>query len=367
MRWPILRTLLHKELRRHLANRGGLVLIVLLIIAAMLLALTGGGGEVGAFASGVKRCYVDYWEDGPLIAHLKAHVPPELARQVRFRHIDDVPTSAGVIQYQQNSGAIQVRALGRGPTAAGLHVDFWHPGIEATDLAPFEAWFWKECLAFHQQQAAAALPSSERTAAGIAGERQSLRGGMDSRSGIATALVLFALFFVCVYLMPSLTCEERERGVLLAQALSPATAREILAAKFIFYPALGIVLAATLAATYRPAVLLSVFFWLGLLVIVAGSMGIGLTVASLARTQRAASMGAMSYMLAVAMILVICQQNGIPFLPLAALEYHSPRILHAALTDSVQAPHWRHLAYTAGLAVLWTVAAGMLFRRRGWQ
>ena len=41
------------------------------------------------------------------------------------------------------------------------------------------------------------------------------------------------LFFVCVYLLPSLTCEERERGVLLAQALSPAAPREILAAKFL--------------------------------------------------------------------------------------------------------------------------------------
>jgi hypothetical protein len=37
-------------------------------------------------------------------------------------------------------------------------------------------------------------------------------------------------------LQSSLTCEERERGILLAQALSPASAREILAAKFLFYP-----------------------------------------------------------------------------------------------------------------------------------
>ena len=95
-------------------------------------------------------------------------------------------------------------------------------------------------------------------------------------------LVLFGLFFVCVYLLPSLTCEERERGVLLAQVLSPATTGEILAAKFLFYPAAGLALGAALAALYRPGVLLVPFFWLALAAAVAGSMGVGLVIASLA-------------------------------------------------------------------------------------
>src|SRR5262249_3937479 len=84
------------------------------------------------------------------------------------------------------------------------------------------------------------------------------------------------MFFVCVYLLPSLCCEERERGVLLAQALSPASPREILAARFLFYPVLGLSLAAVLAGTYRPAVLASPFFWLALVVAVCGSPPDGL-------------------------------------------------------------------------------------------
>ena len=63
---------------------------------------------------------------------------------------------------------------------------------------------------------------------------------LDFRAAIATGMVVFALYFACVYLLPTLNCEERERGVLLAQALSPASPAEILAAKFLFYPALGI-------------------------------------------------------------------------------------------------------------------------------
>jgi hypothetical protein len=245
----------------------------------------------------------------------------------------------------------------------------WYPGSDSSALAPFEIWFWQETLRFTQMRQA--RPGSSAPAdlawAPFETERTALGGGMDPRSGLATSLVLFGLFFVCVYLLPSLTCEERERGVLLAQALSPASTPELLAAKFLFYPVLGMALAALLAGTCEPRVLLRPFFWLSLLVSVTGSMGIGLTIASLARTQRAASMGAMCYMMAVALLLFICRQNDIPGLPYLALEYHCPRILHAALTRSAGWDHWVSLACAAVLAVGWSLVAGVLFRRRGWQ
>ena len=95
-------------------------------------------------------------------------------------------------------------------------------------------------------------------------------------------------------------------------------------------------------------------------------MSIGLTIASVAHAG-AASMGAMGYMLFVALILFICQQNGIPGLPLLALEYHAPRMMHAALTDSVLWYHWAHLAGAAVLACAWTFVATVMFRRCGWQ
>ena len=96
-------------------------------------------------------------------------------------------------------------------------------------------------------------------------------------------------------------------------------------------------------------------------------MGIGLTIASLARTQRAASLGAMCYLLAVSLVLFICAQNNIPFLPYIALEYHCPRIIHAILGDAVLWYHWWNLAGAAVLGCMWAVAATILFRRYGWQ
>jgi hypothetical protein len=360
MRWHILRTLLHKEILRHAANRGGLALVLLLVVAAMLLSFFGTkDGSGGGLTPGVRLCYIDYWQDDPLVDHLRRHVPADLAERILFRPAQAVPTdSAGQMVYPQGTAAIQLRGLTR--PEGSYRVCFWHPG-DRSALAPFEVWFWQESLHCARERSDAFPLPELRT------EQAGLKGGLDPRSGMATALVLFGLFFTCVYLLPSLTCEERERGVLLAQALSPASTAEILAAKFLFYPALGLALAVVLAGTYQPAVLTRPFFWLALVVAVSGSMGVGLAIASLARTQRAASMGALCYMMAVALLLFVCQQNGIPGLPYLALEYHCPRMLHAALTDSVLWYHWGHLAAAAILAVAWAAVAAVLFRRHGWQ
>jgi len=182
-----------------------------------------------------------------------------------------------------------------------------------------------------------------------------------------TALVVFALFFVCVYLLPSLTCEERERGVLLAQALSPASPLEILAAKFLVYPVLAVGLAALLSGIYSPAALTRPFYWLALSVAAFGSLGIGLTISSLARTQRTASMGALCYMFVITLLLYIFQQTHLGALSYLFLEYYGPRILQAALSGTVLPYHWGNLMGAALLACGWAFAATTLFRRCGWQ
>src|SRR5207244_3086771 len=111
MRWRILRTLLHKEVLRHLANRGGIVLVLLLVVASMLLSFFGGGGpgQTG-LTPAVRLCFVDYAEDGPLVAHLRDNVPAELEPHIRFRHLANAPVDAqGRIVYPHNAGAIQLR------------------------------------------------------------------------------------------------------------------------------------------------------------------------------------------------------------------------------------------------------------------
>jgi hypothetical protein len=177
---------------------------------------------------------------------------------------------------------------------------------------------------------------------------------------------MFSMCFFCVYLLPALTCEERERGILLAQALSPASPLEILAAKFLFYPAIGIGLAALLAGIYSPVVLLRPLFWIVLVITTLGYLGVGMTIASLAHTQRMASMGALAYMLTVGLFLYITEQFGFPSVRFVALEYYCPRMLHEVMMGSFRPVAW-YLVPSLALALLWSYVASSVFRKRGWQ
>lgn len=404
MRWYIIRTLLLKELLRHVAERGAIFLALLLIGAAMLISLFGKEETQGAalMGAGIKRCYIDYWEPGPWVEHLRTHPPAKTLGDIRFRVIP-----AGLITYAQNEGAIQIRLNGsdsQGNTR--YRIQLWHAG-DAAALGPYVDWFWKETLNYYQSQGLPVeidtqqdelihpadnslihvqnleskkkylywRPSDNLPLRSLMNGKQpvemevsteELMGRGDLRSSVATALVIFAICFFSIYLMPCLTCEERERGVLLAQVLSPASTAEILAAKFLFYPTIGMTLGIVLTGIFEPRALLRPFFWLGLIVTTIAYLGVGLTIASLATSQRKASMGAMCYMLTLALILSIANQFNVPFVHYLAIEYYSPRIIHAALVNNVHPYRW-NLVAAAALAVIWTVVSVRLFRQRGWQ
>lgn len=404
MRWYILKALLQKEFARHMANRGGIALALLLVAAAVLLSVfsppeasAAGTSAVG----GVHHCFVEFDRASPLIEHLQANVPPELKSQIVFRELAKEQTINTAIVYPTGTGALQIRQP-RAKDSPTRHdavtVAVWHPDGEPTALASYEQWLWKEIRRALTEQArkkapAAAVPAEpdfgndekwmvveshkrfqeQAATAGaivpdLAIEYRGLGGKvLDFRAAIATGMVVFALYFACVYLLPTLNCEERERGVLLAQALTPASPLELLTAKFLFYPVFGFGLAVTLVAIYKADVLSSLFFWLALFAVGGGFLGIGMTIAAVARTQRAAFLGGMCYLLSVSMVLLICSTNSIPLLSNFAVEYHGPRILHAALSQSVGFGHWLHLMAAMGLAIAWLCAAGWVFRRRGWQ
>ncbi|HVL15615.1 MAG TPA: ABC transporter permease, partial [Gemmata sp.] len=377
MRWYILKALLVKEWQRHLANRMGVALALLLVAAAVLLSVFAPGGESTAAGTeavgGVRHCFVEYDRLTPVIQHLEENRPPELKEQIRFRPLADADKLDGVIVYPTGTASIQIRHVFADKAPNGrdtLSVYVWHPDGDPTALAPYETWLWKEVRRFYarrardkgvtpppdpafdaenqwllteahrrfQEQIAAApgntggvfaVPDLDVTRKGLGGKV------LDIRSAVATALIIFSLYFTCVYLLPTLNCEERERGVLLAQALSPASPAEIVAAKFLFYPTAGVLLAVAITAVYKTALLSSLFFWLSLFAVGGGFLGIGMTIATLARTQKAAFLGGMCYLMTVAMVLLICSMNSIPVLPYLAVEYHGPRILHAAITGEV--------------------------------
>ena len=211
LRWFILRTLLKKEISRHLANRGGLILAGLLIVVALLSSQFGQntkGIETGNLTASVHNCFVDYWQKDAWVKHLEENVPTELSGSLRFRQITRTMGDNEQIVYPPGTGAIQIRPNGIEAGQSRYLIWLWQPSGDENGLAPFESWFWKESYSFFQEQAAPILAESGdlATQAPILEQRRTaLTGGLDAKTGITTALVLFAVFFVCVYLLPSLT------------------------------------------------------------------------------------------------------------------------------------------------------------------
>jgi hypothetical protein len=429
MRWYIIRTLLYKEWLRHLADRGGIFLAILMVVATLLLSVfrKTDTKSVG-FSAGVKGWHLVWYRgpwDGyqdyfPWMLHLENHRPPDL--QLRSTPYDWLARDeTGDFVFEQSMAAIEVKPISSGG-GKPLHyqVRFRYPGQDPAVLGALATWFWEETFNYFQEtpleietaedqtvfppgasviqirpsgtgedgqarhkllfarQGKNGPPAANGNGSGqwdrssfpnlveMEDQRVPIPHSADERSMVATALVMFSMCFFCVYLLPALTCEERERGILLAQALSPASPLEILAAKFLFYPAVGIGLAAVLAGIYNPVVLVRPIFWLVLVITTVGYLGVGMTIASLAHTQRMASMGALAYMLTVGLFLYITEHFGIPSFRFVALEYYCPRMLHEVMMGGIRPVMW-YLLPALLLACIWSYIASVVFRKRGWQ
>ncbi len=262
MRWYIVRTLLYKEALRHATNRGGLLLAALLVTASLVMSALNPAGEKSGpqLIGGIHHCYLHIQSDeSPWARHLQSSLPPELKKHVFFQKLQaDIGPQQEVV-YPPGTGAIQIRDLPPGDDGRKRYaVLICHPAGDRVGMSIYEKWFYRETYRFWHQQAAEqlqksgidpakrfAMPSLDKDdlweqrlidrqmrqqVADLGGtlpeieykENPTSGSSLDMHAAMATSLVMFALFFTCVYLMPSLTCEERERGLLLAQALSPA-------------------------------------------------------------------------------------------------------------------------------------------------
>ncbi|MFO0566772.1 MAG: ABC transporter permease [Polyangiaceae bacterium] len=391
MSWPRLRALLEKEARRVAAQRGAVALLLLLVVSAVLasvLGVRGLGGVMGARDASL--CVVDHWEEGPWLLHLKSHVPPELAPRIEFR---SVANHSGYIRYPTGSVGLQLRP---DDERGGYIIWTWHPPGNAEAAAFCEAWFWRESrryfvgLAEPSMRAALARDlaalSLEGDAWALAEAHARFRERADPsgtrvprlevlrspfqastragpREAISMGLVLLAAFFIGIFLLPSLACEEKERGLARAIRLSPASSTEIALARFGFFFVLSLTVMVLLALISAPAALARFFTWVSLAAVALGSVGIGSVIAALAQTQRGASLGALIYLFLSSLLLLTLPGTSLE--PFAALSFErrAPELLLLALSSATNAA-WRELGTTLLVALVW-VALGWLAERRG--
>ncbi len=361
LRGPIIRTLLYKEVLRYRYNWGLLVMIVALLalaalvsISARLEVLPGQGGLA------VKECYILYSISTPLAIPWAGHLqqnPPPAPYKVRFdiRLLYHPQTNRPALP--PATMAIELLPPAVANPSGVWKARYWYLKEAPAGVLPYRDWFVTETRRYlkstprFEEETQSTITDIERT---------------DRVPIIITALVVFSLYLPSFNLYITSTGEEREKRMLLALLLSPATAAEVVAAKAIFYALVSMAVAAAIVAMYDPGLLLNPLLWSTVFFGSLGYVAIGTVVISIVRRQTTINTVSMLYLVATGIIMFLGTILELfRLIRFALVEDFLYRQMHQII--SAQTADWVMLnqAALAGLALVWTVAAIWVFSRQG--
>ena len=352
-----------KELKRIGRARSAVLLLLLLISAAVLMTLGWPDTQNQRTA-----CWVVYERQSELIRQLQSEPPGEFS--VRFIPRRDLSQWVGQYYFPDDTYAIELGLEIRGRSDRQT-IRFHHPVGQKEALIPIMQWFWRATHAISEDtpdyriELASLEPGPARTEMSHL-VQGSLSSGVTTEK-IGTMLLLGMQFFVCCHLLVSFASQDRERGTQRAIALSPAGPFEILAARYLAHLLLSLTSCAAVMAVLRAEVLLNPVWWLTISVTSLGWMAVGTVMVSLARTQAAASMLTLSYMVGGS-ILFFFATWFVAFWRVqhACFEYYSIALLHGSIAGAaslLSAP----VATLCLIVLAWLIIANLLFRRIGWQ
>lgn len=374
MRSSMLRILIAREVRRLQKNPTALMLIGLLAAVALLMATSRPVTKQTA-AGPAPRFWLVYFHRAPWIEHVVENLPRSFEVVAMAR--EDVPGTErhGLDQplaYPQGDHAVEVRMAADENGEPVIHVVGRFSGNDPTVLDPFWAWFWPTTTSAFIQGARLeqhVVPRRRAQKSAVQTLQETSVADFVTPELIGAVLLLIVQFFACCHLLVSFTSQDRERGTLMALTLSPATSSEILTAKFVFHLGLSLGGCVAIVAILQPAALLQPTLWTVLLLTSFGLMSVGTCISTFARTQAAAGLLALCYMLAGAVLFYLstkfsafaalkqCVFENYSF-PLLYRSLKAPLPLTAALT---------HLATMGAIVAIWFTLARSSFVRFGWK
>lgn len=376
----MLAILVGREMRRLLKNPSALLLLGLLTAISVLLSLSRPGPRPQM------HCWVVFEHESPLIDLLRERAADNPL--IKVVPITDVKTVSRWRVYPPHDCAIEL--VGHvfnvpeppEPDAAGhvknvphddkFAVRFLHPGNDPNVIAPFLQWFWPVATEHFGSTSPIEVTSQPITGTSRAAVMERLRQSslteLMTEEFVATILLIIVLFVTCCHLQVSFTSQDRERGTLTALVLTPASINELLLSRYLFHLSLGWIACAAIVGILRPAAITHLSMWVTLALASIGLVSVGTVMASLARTQNAAGVLSLCYMLFGGVIFYLATKfSAFSTLKEASFEGYSLPLLFLSLKQNVpleKAPGLSHLTLLVGG---WTVAASWLFRQRGWR
>lgn len=360
----MLAILVGRETRRLRKNPTALLLLGLLTAISVLLSLSRPGPKP------VMNCWVVYEHESPWTELLRKRAAEN--PRIRVVSMADVKSLSGFRVYPPHDCAIEIVDQVDNPSNGKNTVRFLYPGNDSNVIAPFLQWFWPataEHFGSTAPFAATTLPITGTSRSAVMERlKQSSITELMTEEFVATILLIIVLFVTCCHLQVSFTSQDRERGTLTALALTPASVSELLLSRYIFHLGLGWTACAVIVAILRPAAFEHPLFWLTTVLASIGLVGVGTVMASLARTQAAAGVLSLCYMLFGGVIFYLATKfSAFGSLKDASFESYSLPLLFLSLKQNVPLEKAPGLTNLAALVGAWTVAASWLFRQRGWR
>jgi hypothetical protein len=367
MRWHILRILLYKELLRYRYNWGLLALVVALLALSALTAISARVGKLPGQDEDlvVSQCYICYDSTSPSATswaeYLRMH-PPRQRHTITYHELRDgdvqsiVDNDARALVIELCTDPNARRPDNRTPSSL-WQARYCYRHIMRRGMFTYRDWFNRETQNFLGQKPLldeSNVRFQENTALG------------NPVGTFMTSLLIFALYLLSFNLYLTSTAEEREKRVLLALLLTPASPVEVLSAKALFHGTASLAIVATMVGTYQPLLLLHPLFWTTAILGSIGYVAVGTVALCLIRRQTTISTVSLLYLVATTLLLLLGQ-----FLPLfeysryVLLENYLYRQLLELLAYQPISEVWTNHLLLVLLVVLWSSVAIALFVRQG--
>lgn len=360
----MLAILIGREARRLRKTPTALLLLGLLTAIAVLLSLSRPGPKP------VMNCWVVYSEASPWTDCLRKRAADN--PRIRVVSMSEVKSLSGFRIYPPHDCAIEIVEQVDNPAAGKNLVRFLYPGNDPNVIAPYLQWFWPATAEHFGSTAPFVATTSPMTGnarwAAIERLRQSSLTDLMTEEFVATVLLIIALFVACCHLQVSFASQDRERGTLMALALTPASLAELLLSRYVFHLALGWTACATIVGILRPEAASHPLLWVTIALASLGLVSVGTVMASLARTQSAASVLSLCYLLIGGILFYLATKfSAFGAIKEASFESDSLPLLFLSLKHNMPLEKAPGLAKLAGLVGVWTLTANWLFRQRGWR
>lgn len=356
--------LVGREARRLRKNPSALLLLGLLTAIAVLLAISRPGPKPQM------NCWVVYSHESPWIDTLRRRAADN--PRIHVVPISEVKSLSDWRIYPSHDCAIELVQQDPNRSDEKINLRFLFPGNDPNVIAPYLQWFWPataEHFGASSPFAPVTLPITGSSRGAVMERlKQSTISELMSEELVATILLIIVLFVTCCHLQVSFTSQDRERGTLMALALTPASTTELLLARYLFHMTLGGIASAAIVGILRPTAFTHLSLWLTIVLASIGLVSVGTVIASLARSQNAAGVLALCYMLFGGVLFYLATKfSAFASLKDAAFESHSLPLLFLSLKQNLPLEKAPGLTKLAGLVGGWTLAASWLFRWRGWR